>query len=93
MNPPPPPSPPLQIDDDPANYTSLDLSSLPLCVSLVQIGSFFVADASPEEEQCAGVKLAVAVKRSGHVCSVHRTGIGGVDPLDLIATIQVRRVK
>ena len=39
------------------------------------------------------MKLAVAVKRSGHVCSVHRTGIGGVDPLDLIATIQVRRVR
>ena len=40
-----------EIDDDPANVVSLDLSHMPLSVTLLQIGTFFVADASPEEEQ------------------------------------------
>uniref|UniRef100_A0A7S2RE52 Ribosomal RNA-processing protein 42 n=1 Tax=Mucochytrium quahogii TaxID=96639 RepID=A0A7S2RE52_9STRA len=61
-----------QIDPDPANTVGMPvifLESIPIRISLFDIGGHMVADVSESEEQCARCALSVLVNRKGQLCS------------------------
>lgn len=70
----------IDVDDDP--YTALPLvhDKVGVCVSLTKVGSYFIVDASLEEEECMATRISVTVSKKGNICGVHKTGPGGISP-------------
>eukprot|EP00736_Rhodelphis_marinus_P013927 Rmarinus@m.6409 len=66
----------VSIDDDPENVQAIDTSSLPLVVSLSQVGTKFIIDATRIEESCREGALHVAVTPKGQICAVQQAGPG-----------------
>eukprot|EP00775_Hariotina_reticulata_P007955 gene7955-8153_t len=67
----------------------LDVTRVPLILSLSQVGNQCVVDLSSEEEPCASASLRVAVNSSGQVVGLTKGGSGGVDPsLALVPVVQ-----
>ena len=57
----------------------MDVSNVPLCVTLSKIGSRFVVDTSLEEEVCVQAKLAISVKRNGGITGIQKNGYDSID--------------
>ncbi|GIY81226.1 exosome complex component RRP42 [Caerostris darwini] len=53
--------PEIVVSDDPYDVFSLNVSQLPLMVTLHRVGSEFIIDATSEEEECSICKLVLAV--------------------------------
>lgn len=79
----------IELSDDPLECTSIDVSSVPLCITLVIIGEHFVVDATLEEEVCMKARVSVAVNSDGKYCGVEKGGKGGVDPSKLCEVLHV----
>eukprot|EP01087_Luapelamoeba_hula_P006224 TRINITY_DN16304_c0_g1_i1.p1 TRINITY_DN16304_c0_g1~~TRINITY_DN16304_c0_g1_i1.p1 ORF type:complete len:299 (+),score=30.56 TRINITY_DN16304_c0_g1_i1:17-913(+) len=74
----------IEVSDDPQESTPLDISNVPIFVTLTRIGSRFVVDATIEEEQCEVVRALIAVNKKGNICSTQMSGRGGgIDPTAL----------
>jgi exosome complex component RRP42 len=67
------------IIDDPAAATSLDVASVPVCITLSKMGTRYVVDTTLEEEACVDSKLLISVKRNGTICGMQKTGMGAID--------------
>jgi|ERR1711879_912343 len=78
----------VEVTDDPQDCTRLDVSNVPVTVTLTKIGTRFLVDATLEEEQCMGVRVIVGISPKGHVCSMQMTGHGAVEPTSLYEMIQ-----
>eukprot|EP01116_Phalansterium_solitarium_P009255 TRINITY_DN23328_c0_g1_i1.p3 TRINITY_DN23328_c0_g1~~TRINITY_DN23328_c0_g1_i1.p3 ORF type:complete len:283 (+),score=87.97 TRINITY_DN23328_c0_g1_i1:1429-2277(+) len=65
---------------DDTDGTRLDVSRLPVAVTLTRIGTGYVVDARPEEEACESAHVTVSVNRQGNFCGVHKGGPGGLEP-------------
>ena len=70
----------IEVSDDPQQYDKLNVSRVPVCVTLSKIGGKFIVDANLDEEQCVHANLVVSVNSLGHVCSVEKGGKGTLDP-------------
>jgi len=70
----------IEISDDPFESKSLTLDNdkIPICVSLIKIGSFVIVDPSIEEENCMAARVSVALNRGGQICGIHKAGTGGI---------------
>ena len=69
----------LELDDDPEACAHLDVSGVPLIVTLTQVGTHAVVDATHDEEAHMTAALSVAVDGKGLVRSVGKSGGGGID--------------
>jgi len=72
----------IAVSDDPFESKSLTLDNdkIPICVSLVKIGSCVVVDPCIDEESCMAARITVALNRVGNICGIHKAGNGGVAP-------------
>jgi len=73
----------IDISDDPYDTTPLNVSDVPLLLTLNKIGNRYVVDASAEEEVCSDSQLLVSINQQGLVCSLQKHGKGGFHP-DLV---------
>ncbi|GIM12265.1 hypothetical protein Vretimale_15645 [Volvox reticuliferus] len=69
----------IELDDSPGAAWRLDVSGLPLVVTVSQVGSQCVVDLTAQEEPCAASALHVAVNRQGQVCGITTSGRAGVE--------------
>jgi exosome complex component RRP42 len=72
-----------ELDDDVNSAWKLDVDCCPICVTLSQItpdSSFYVLDASHQEEGCTCSTLVVGVDSTGTVCGLQKGGSGTFDP-------------
>ena len=55
------------MSDDPEDYSQLDVSGVPLCVTLTKIGggNYYIVDATLSEEMCMTARLSIAINRHG----------------------------
>lgn len=81
----------IEISDDVEDGVALDVSNMPICVSLTKIGAWFVADTTIEEELCAEARLTFGVNDKGFVFTLNKGGSGGIDPAVLSEMIQVAK--
>jgi len=73
----------IEISDDPYDTVPLDVSNVPVLVTLNKVGTRYVVDATAEEESCSECQLLLSVNEKGRVCSVQKHGSGALNP-DLI---------
>ena len=69
----------LELDDDPEECSRLDISGVPLIVTLTRVGAHAVVDATEDEETHAAAGVSVAVDAQGRVRAVGKRGGGGID--------------
>lgn len=73
--------PELELDDDPEQASSLDITRLPLIITVSQGGSTNVVDLTEEEEACcSSSSIHVAVNAQGIVCGIHKPGMAAIQP-------------
>ncbi|KAI8471434.1 MAG: ribosomal protein S5 domain 2-type protein [Monoraphidium minutum] len=80
--------PEIELGDD-SEGALLDVSALPVIITVGQIGSRCVADLTAEEEPCAAARLHVAVGPGGRVCGSSKAGGGGVPHATLLEMLEV----
>eukprot|EP01112_Ceratiomyxa_fruticulosa_P006464 TRINITY_DN1726_c0_g2_i1.p1 TRINITY_DN1726_c0_g2~~TRINITY_DN1726_c0_g2_i1.p1 ORF type:complete len:310 (+),score=67.05 TRINITY_DN1726_c0_g2_i1:61-930(+) len=68
----------IDIEDDPSQFLQLDVSSMPLLVTLTHINGYEIVDATIDEEQCMLGRITVAVNKNGELCSILKGGVGGL---------------
>jgi exosome complex component RRP42 len=71
------------ISGDLENAVSVDTSNVPLCITVVKIGSSLIADPSNLEVMCASGQLVVALDKTGACCGIHKL-LGGTFTVDEI---------
>jgi exosome complex RNA-binding protein Rrp42 (RNase PH superfamily) len=71
----------------------LDVSRVPLCVTLTRVGAqqHFVVDATREELACSSGSLAVAVNALGRTCALQKRGHSSLDPATLFTMLHTAR--
>ncbi|KAJ3630013.1 hypothetical protein Zmor_028505 [Zophobas morio] len=95
----------LEISDDPQACQTLDLGSWPVLVTLSEIGSKFIVDASIEEECCTVGRVTVkfyvyfkgkhlscdkfGVNKDGSIMCTQKAGKGTVDPTILPEMLKI----
>ncbi|KAI9207725.1 ribosomal protein S5 domain 2-type protein [Polychytrium aggregatum] len=65
--------------------------NLPIVVTLSKIGRRHILDASPLEELCAEARVYVAVNERGRICSIQKSGEGGIEPRGLSDMVQTAK--
>ncbi|PNW85475.1 hypothetical protein CHLRE_03g188200v5 [Chlamydomonas reinhardtii] len=75
----------IELDDSPGAAWRLDVSRVPLVVTVAQVGSQCVVDLAAPEERCSSSALHVAVNRAGQVCGATSSGRAGVEASMLLA--------
>ncbi|KNC52398.1 exosome complex exonuclease RRP42 [Thecamonas trahens ATCC 50062] len=81
----------LEVSDDPDDVIALDVSRLPVSVTLARLGDFYVADPTLEEEACQTAAFTVGVTADGTLSGATLSGDGGIPPAMLIEMFQVAR--
>lgn len=68
-------------EDGKINYDeksgALPITTIPISVTTVKINGKLFIDPSKEEENAAGARLTVSIKKGGNVCSLQKGGIEG----------------
>ena len=66
----------LELDDDPELCSRLDVSGVPLIVTLYKIGERLICDASVDEIECSSSGIAVAVDSDSQIRGVTQVNSG-----------------
>ena len=77
-----------EVDDDPEQAARLDVSRVPLSLSVALTGTAIIVDPTSAEEEAATVVMSVSTNEEGHVCGIskHRgEGMSATVLLDMIA--------
>jgi exosome complex component RRP42 len=72
-----------ELDDDVNSSRKLNVDACPICVTLSQVtpdSSFYLLDATHQEEGCTCSTMVVGVDRGGKICGVQKGGSGTFDP-------------
>ncbi|CAL5227658.1 g10664 [Coccomyxa viridis] len=75
--------PELELDDDPANAKQVDVSRVPIIVTVCQMDDAFVVDPTAREEEAAEQACHIAVMPTGNVCGMFRGSGAAVTPFAL----------
>lgn len=82
----------LEVSDDPGDFTRLDTSGVPLCVTLCKIGSHYVVDPGLEELACVTSRVAVGIDTKGDgICGLGQAGLGGMPPAALYEVLEAAK--
>lgn len=83
----------LELDEDITEYTQLDVSRMPLYVTVALVGGQHVLDCTALEEACASTRISAAVNADGSQGAVIMMGPGAVDASALRALLDVARAQ
>lgn len=78
----------LEISDDPFDVQRLDVTQLPIVVTLNKVGHKHIVDATMEEENCSLARLHVAVTKDGQSVAMHKSGGGSLGPASLFNMLE-----
>lgn len=67
------------------------MDGFPILITLTQIGSHHVVDATVAEEACMSGRMFVTVNANGNTCAIHKGGCGGVTPASLTESLKLAR--
>lgn len=81
----------LEVDSDVAAGVPLDLSRVPVCVTLTRIGKHYVVDATREEQLCSSGSLTVAVNSFGRTTSLEKRGTASLEPAAVFTMLHTAR--
>ncbi len=81
----------LEVDSDVAAGVPLDLSRVPVCVTLTRIGKHYVVDATREEQLCSSGSLTVAVNSHGRTTSLEKRGAASLEPAAVFTMLHTAR--
>jgi len=70
----------IEVSDDPYDIIPLDVSNVPVLVTLNKIKNRYVVDATTEEEVCSDAQLLVSINSKGNICSAQKHGNGAIHP-------------
>jgi len=70
------------------NSNKLDVSSVPIFVTLAKVGELWLIDCTNQEELCSSSMLSVGVKPNGNITIVQKQGIGGLGVVPSAEMIQ-----
>jgi len=70
----------IEVSDDPYDILPLDVSNIPVLVTLNKISERYVVDATAEEEVCSDSQLFVSINSKGRICSAQKHGNGAIRP-------------
>jgi len=70
----------IEVSDDPYDIIPVDVSNVPVLVTLNKIGNRYVVDATAEEEVCTDAQLLVSINSKGKLCSAQKHGDGAIHP-------------
>jgi len=79
----------IEVSDDPYDILPLDISNVPVLVTLNKISNRYVVDATAEEEVCSDAELLIAINSKGRVCSMQKHGKGAIHPDLLFEMLRV----
>ena len=79
----------IEVSDDPYDIVPLDVSGVPVLVTLNKIRDRYVVDATLQEEVCSDSQLLVAINAKGNVCSTQLHGDGAMHPDLLFEMLRV----
>jgi exosome complex component RRP42 len=79
------------IDDVARSLPLAGSASVPLCVTIHQVGQGHVVDASPVEETCSTANIHVSFSPQGHLCALQKGGDGAIEPALLMSMMQTGR--
>ncbi|KAG0556295.1 hypothetical protein KC19_11G041500 [Ceratodon purpureus] len=79
--------PEFEVDDE--ESSQLDISNVPIIITLTKVGKHYFVDATAEEELQMKSAVSVAVNRKGVICGVTKRGGDGLDPSVIIDMISV----
>lgn len=81
--------PEYELDDDPDQAVRLDVTRLPLAMSVCLLGSAAVVDPTAEEEESARAVVQVAVDGAGAVCGITKRREDGIDTAMLLVRLYI----
>ena len=76
--------PEYEVDDDPDQSVRLDISKVPLALSICLLGNAAVVDPTAEEEESARAVVQVAVDSDGVVCGITKRKEDGIETTMLL---------
>lgn len=80
----------LEVSDDPGAFERLNVSGVPLCITLCKVGGYYLVDPSTEEDACTTKRVSVAYDTAeGKVCGISTSGKGAMQPSALHEILQV----
>ncbi|CAK9220716.1 unnamed protein product [Sphagnum jensenii] len=80
-----------ELDVDNEESSPLDISQVPITITLTKVGRHYIVDATAEEESQMTAAVSVAVNRKGIVSGLTKRGGIGLDPSILADMISVAR--
>lgn len=78
-----------EIDDDPEQATRVDVSKVPLSLSVGLIGSSIVLDLTGDEEEASSAVVSVSVNPQGQICGVSKHRGDGIPATLLMDMVSV----
>lgn len=83
----------IEVSDDPADFTKLDTSNVPISITMAKVGSKYIVDPSFQEELCMESRITIAINNKGNICSIQKGGgsASGINPSELSKMLQVAR--
>jgi len=83
----------LEVSDDPADFTKLDTTNVPISVTMTKVGTKYIVDPSFQEELCMESRITIAINSKGNICSIQKGGSSssGINPSELNKMLQVSR--
>lgn len=79
----------IEVSDDPYDVLPIDISNVPVLVTLNKISNRYVVDATAEEDVCSDSQLLVSINDKGRVCSVQKHKDGAIHPDLLFEMLRV----
>eukprot|EP00252_Welwitschia_mirabilis_P023179 TRINITY_DN649_c0_g1_i1.p1 TRINITY_DN649_c0_g1~~TRINITY_DN649_c0_g1_i1.p1 ORF type:complete len:287 (-),score=79.76 TRINITY_DN649_c0_g1_i1:418-1278(-) len=79
----------INISED--EFTCMDVTNLPLIVTLTKVGKHYIVDATSQEESQMSSAVSVSVNRKGSVCGLTKRGAAGIDPSVILDMISVAK--
>ena len=79
----------IEVSDDPYDILPINISNVPVLVTLNKISNRYVVDATAEEEVCSDSQLLISINDKGGVCSTQKHGKGAIHPDLLFEMLRV----
>lgn len=79
----------IEVSDDPYDVLPIDISNVPVLVTLNKVSNRYVVDATAEEEVCSDSQLLISIDSAGQVGSMQKHGNGGIHPDLLFEMLRV----
>lgn len=80
-----------ELSDNPEDVLQLDMSRVPLVITLTKVGKHYIVDATTEEESQMTAAVSVSINRKGSILGITKRGGIGLDPSVVMDMISVAK--